>query len=293
MQRKTDLKYTPMLFAAPAKTGSEKFLHSLANCCPPTGISQKLHERQERYAISQEVLAFRADSREPQKMFDLGFSAYAFERIFNWMFCYCCTPTINAAICVGCFPFLCLYHGVECCCCHPGQYCGNNNVIGAHNTSWSALSFSSEFSHARPASGANNHWRYIVVLQGAIDFTTFSIDYLNQNEDDCCVNSLDKPEWELLPRDLTDQTVPPEQIIAAVKIQDGVYSVLCNHRFSQWDRVANFLTSQKLSTDAKELKMKDINPLMDFLKTLPRSSSAPEILASPPEDKSAVRRQIP
>lgn len=248
-----------------AKTLEQKFLHCLANICPPTGMSHALKEKREKYTVEDPKIAFRADTRPPDEMHEQGFSAYSFQRILNWMTCYCISPETNGVLSTCAYLFTCLFHGVTCCCCQPGNCCGNNMVSGAHNTSWSALSFASDFSHARPGSRSNNCWRYIVLLDGAINFTEFSIDYLAQKETHHFTRHLDKFEAELLPKNLNDQTVSSTKIIAAVDSRTGEHYVMFNRQFSQWGILNDYLVKAGFDPRQKLIKIENIDNFINFL----------------------------
>lgn len=203
----------------------------------------KIASKDKEIVIDQPTIAFRADSRGPDKIFQQGFSVYSAKRLISktctdGMFCcpvswLCCMP-INLFACMLSYlpkqsSDLCLTAPVS-----PGDCFGQNRYLNLFATGSGALALAKTFSNANGYyANSKDFWRYIVYLpNGYIDFSAFCeslkgplIDRL-RSEDTGPHNI-----GEIIPKGR--QKISKEYIVAAIKYESdnlemwgGVYSYM-------------------------------------------------------------------
>ncbi len=261
-------------------TYMEKIVHFWVNiplCCG-IGYTLKSEVAKGKYVCDKLSVAYRAERRNPGEIFEQGFSAYSLYRAFNKHFPFI-DELINgdkswrenlAYLLVPCdtsdkswleisilfliwntiaLPLRLLFLVVNLVILFfsiifdPQAFFGQSLYKDPFISNWSALALSKEERDANCfLSPASSFWKYVVVLDGYIDFSEYSRKIIADGEDldprdmeDCAVYDA----GEVLPKAPDNQTISPECILGAYKI--------VNNKKTEFVYNPNFFGLSKLS----------------------------------------------
>lgn len=249
--KKPDLK-TPLLSEEITKnyTCCERALC----CCFNIPCSCNSIDWRFRYAIAndkfthqQPLLGYRGTSQAPNEIFTAGFSAYSLKRSDSLTLTLCglnvgfwamgALGVTVAKGALGTFLCACGFTCGACCCmfsavplgdkhgCCPTNLLGQQLYKAPYVSNWGALSLTlnwdNAFSYATQSS-RDESWRYIVYMNSCIRYDLFSehviekeIDYDPTRDEESSIFNAK----EILPKNLRNQTVAPQYVIAGAKYQ--------------------------------------------------------------------------
>ncbi len=243
-----------------AYSSCESCVHCCVNIPCSCGLDREFRNEviEGKYVVSDPTIAYRADKRPPKMIFADGFSAYSAYRAVNKLF-----PPMDTAcdtldlecLAKNAFLFPChiVLSGIVLLNCiarlisSPCTVFGQNVYDAPFVSNWSALALSTNYSSARYLQATTNeYWRYIVLLDGYISYSDFSIDLIETNKEKDPRSNL----WggvfdakEIFPKNLDDQTISPLCIVGAIKIENDRESeyFIFNKNFEQWDKIKSAL----------------------------------------------------
>ncbi len=228
-------------------TYMENFVHFWVNipiCC---GIGHELSYKVAKgnYVCEDLSIAYRAERRNPGEVFEQGFSAYSFYRSLNKFvpsiddlingeisgkeFFFNILPwiTIFLPITILYFAIRILFNIIF----YPLSFFGQSLYEAPFISNWSALALSKEERNVWCfLSSTSVFWRYVVVLDGYIDFSEFSKNIIADKKDQDPRDSEDSSVYdagEIFPKSLNNQTNSPECIVGAYKIVNGKKTEFC------------------------------------------------------------------
>ena len=231
-------------------------------CQSATDRVFKARIRQGQYKTSTPTIAFRGSLTPPGIIFTQGMNAYSrssapsnvnlenltlSQKLLGVCCLPCSLPVLATFYAIACSLSYCV---PTCSLSSPGNYCGQNSIVGPHVSNWSVLAFSKKFELAIPYlnnPNENSYFRYIVVLpNGSIDLGQFSRDLYAEG----ILKEPTQEERQALERNGgafahdTEEIIPngeqriyPEDIVAAVKETDGHLFYIFNPASKDYDEI--------------------------------------------------------